>query len=268
MEKKVLYGVIIVLVIILVWGWFSLDTKISQVDQAEQNEKVLIDSVKFLNSQNAGLESSLQNCQGNDNSSELEDSIKTLNDSINGLNGGITALNEALNECQASKARPAIKVKKPVARKPSVVIRAARPSVVIRAARPANTPVVIVRDETSAADNLSELRDGNEEILACFRTNGSKDQHFPHYAIDRGASISNARGNNMRGYNYVLTPVENISGNVGVTKDGVFFISANFLKKYLNTSGETLRYVDLLYKGNWGGARMTLQNGYYILKAN
>lgn len=274
-------GAIVILIVAVFVGFIYVQaSKTSQANEDADSIQHLKDSVATLSKQKADLCTSLTNCQGQneaDNSSS-NDSIATLNNNIKTLNGVIDSLKlenaqvyKDLSNCQASKkvVRPAKRVvRKPVIRRVVVVRQFVRPQQY--SAPQYSAPVAVTRNEQPPVteDNLSELRDGNEEILACFRTNGSKDQHFPHYAIDRGASVGNAKGNNMRGYNYVLTPVESISGNVGVTKDGTFFISASYLKKYLNMSGESLKYVDLLYKGNWGGARMSLQNGYYVLRAN
>jgi len=231
---------------------------------------IVLAIVLFCNNRTIKQESSLITCLNDKNDllaklseqgkkiSSLENTVLVLTDSIDLLN----AKNELiLKICQSGKR--ATVAKKPTAKKPIVkkpVVKPATQIITISATEPKYEVSVVT------ADPLAPLRDSNEEILACARVDGSRDKHFPHYAIDRGAIVNNARDNGRYGYNYVLTPVESISGNVpGVTKDGIFFVPVSYLKRYLNMSGESLKYVDLLYKGNWGGARMTLQGGYYVL---
>lgn len=204
----------------------------------------------------------------------LADSIVKINKKLEVNNTLVDSLNMALNKCQGDKKIAVTPKKKVITQSPQeppqkVVIEViVKNPEIVEVVAEAPKKVVsqpIPTTKAVAADPLAPLRDGNEEILACLRTNGSKDQHFPHYAINRGASVGNSKGNNQRGYNYVLTPVESISGNVpSITKEGVFFVPVSYLKKYLNMSGETLKYVDLLYEKNWDGVRMTLQGEYYV----
>jgi uncharacterized protein YoxC len=234
------------------------------IDQDAKDTKVMNDSIRTLNAKNNELTTKLNTCQSGQSSN-----VNALNDSINKLNAKNDELTTKLNTCQSSKKATVAKKqknKKIVKVAPNDTKQTAKPE------KPAKIETVEKVEEVEKAvitDKLDYLRDENEEIIACLRVNGSKDGHFPHYAKDRGAKISNAKDNGKHGYNYVLTPVESISGNVpGVTKDGTFFVPATYLKKYLNMSGESLKYVDILYKGNWGGIRMTLQGEYYILDSS
>ena len=196
--------------------------------------------------------------------------VMTLADSINLLNAKVNDLSKKLEECTqeaakkiaaAPKAKPAV----PAAPAPQKVVV----EVVIKepaAPAPVSTPRVeqpIVRSVAAAPTVAPAPQQG--KVIACFRTNGSSDQHFPHYAIDRGASVANAVNNGQKGYNYEFSPVQSVSGNVpGVTLSGVYFIPKEYLERYLNMSGESLKYVDVICDGNWGGVRMSLQGDYYV----
>jgi hypothetical protein len=179
------------------------------------------------------------------------------------------SVTQGWNDCRGSK-----KVAKPVAKKPlaKAAVKKVVPIVppappVMKKSTPVVEPVMVsaVSVQTVVADDgLAYLMDSEGRILCCFRVNGSRDGHFPHYAMDRGAIVPEAVDNGQKGYNLSLKPTETMVGNYGVTNDGTFYVSRRYLESYLNSSGQALKYVDLLYKGNWGGVRMTLSGNYYV----
>lgn len=175
------------------------------------------------------------------------------------------------DECRGSKKKAVVKpvAKKPVAKaavkKVVPIVPSAPP--VMKKSTPVVEPVMVsaVSVQTVVADDgLAYLMDSEGRILCCFRVNGSRDGHFPHYAMDRNAKVLEAVDNGQKGYNLSLKPTETMVGNYGITNEGVFYVSARYLESYLNSSGQALKYVDLLYKGNWGGVRMTLSGNYYV----
>lgn len=209
----------------------------------------------------------------------LADSIVKLNNKLEASNILVDSLNTALDKCSSSKKTAVSKAKKPVTssqeppQKVVVEVVVKNPEI---AEVVAEAPKKVVSQPTKAVvetpaievvtDPLAHLRDDNGEILVCFQINGSKNHHFPQYALDRGASIPNVRDNRQSGHNYVLlTPVNSISGDKpNVTFGGIFFIPVSYIKKYLDMSGDPLNYVKVLYVGNWRGITMTLQGNYYV----
>jgi type II secretory pathway pseudopilin PulG len=201
---------------------------------------------------------------------ESVNTVITLADSVNLLNAKVNDLSKELEECQeAAKKVVAVPKAKPVATPTpptpqKVVVELVLKNSEPAAPTPVSTPRVeqpIVRSAAPAPAPAPQ----QGKVIACFRTNGSGDQHFPHYALDRGASVANAVDNGQKGYNYELSPVESVSGSLpGVTFSGVYFIPKAYLEKYLNMSGESLRYVDVICENAWGGVRMSLQGDYYV----
>lgn len=245
-------GAIIVLLVLVICGFDFKSKSWLQVEPIAGVNPVVVEDIDSVN---IALGDSIVSL--NEENGALEDSIVVLKDVI-------VKLNTALDKCSSSK-KTAAKAKKPVTssqeplQKVVVEVVVKNPEI---AEVVAEAPKKVVSQPTKAVVETPAIE---EKVIACFRTNGSKDQYFPHYAIDRGATVSNAKDNRKLGYNYILNPVESISGSVpGITKEGVFFVPVSYLKKYLNMSGESLKYVDLLYEENWDGVRMTLQGEYYV----
>lgn len=264
-KKLILPGVMIV-VIILSLTVFSF--VVSKKARSFQNETAALKIEKAdLQKEVADLRNAAEESDG------LSLELKSYQDSLSESQALVTRLNHerdslasGWDDCRGSKTKAparqkaAVKTAKPATVAPPAVKKAA-PAVpaivsVISQAVPVKTIV--------ADDDLAYLKEADGKILCCFRVNGSKDGHFPHYAIDRGAKMSEAVDNGYKGYNLALTPISSMVGSYGVTTDGTFYVSARYLESYLNTSGQALKYVDLLYKGNWGGVRMTLNGNYYV----
>lgn len=220
-------GAIIVLLVLVICGFDFKSKSWPQVEPITGVNPVVVEDIDSVNI-------------------ALGDSIVSLNEENGALEDSIVVLKDVI-------------VKLNTAQKVVVEVVVKNPEI---AEVVAEAPKKVVSQPTKAVVETPAIE---EKVIACFRTNGSKDQYFPHYAIDRGATVSNAKDNRKLGYNYILNPVESISGSVpGITKEGVFFVPVSYLKKYLNMSGESLKYVDLLYEENWDGVRMTLQGEYYV----
>lgn len=266
-KKLILPGVVIVVIILSLTVFLFM---VSKKAKSFQNETAALKIEKAdLQKEVADLRNAAEDSDG------LSTKLESYQDSLaesQALAARLAHEKDSIalgwDDCRGSKVvtkatarqKAAVKTAKPATVAPPAVKKAA-PAVpaivsVISQAVPVKTIV--------ADDDLAYLKEADGKILCCFRVNGSKDGHFPHYAIDRGAKMSEAVDNGYKGYNLALTPISSMAGSYGVTTDGTFYVSARYLESYLNTSGQALKYVDLLYKGNWGGVRMTLNGNYYV----
>lgn len=92
----------------------------------------------------------------------------------------------------------------------------------------------------------------------------NEEVHFPQYLKDVGAHIPGTTKLNYSGdgINWILTPVEKIQGDVGVTKSGIIFIKASLLFNYKEAAIEKVHFIG---DPKWNEKKILTWEGDYFV---
>lgn len=135
---------------------------------------------------------------------------------------------------------------------------------------------VNIKEGVATMANLAWLQYDNIQIVArAVFPDADEQVYFPQYIIDLdGAQPNTVLNNTKDGHNWQIQPTDGFQGDIGVTKQGVFYINREVIEKPLEVGKIVVseHYIELLGDFNRWGARdpmiMSLQDGYYVLNAN
>jgi hypothetical protein len=109
---------------------------------------------------------------------------------------------------------------------------------------------------------------GVKGVKLCLRFGGKDNRYWPHIGIIDGSIKidQNIEGNGEKGYNFLLPgAVSTMKGDIGITRDLTFFVSANIIDKYMLPSDNGL--VEIKAPGtSWVAQPLTRFGDYYIFR--
>lgn len=109
---------------------------------------------------------------------------------------------------------------------------------------------------------------GVKGVKLCLRFGGKDNRYWPHIGINDGSIKidANIEGNGEKGYNFLLPgAVSSIKGDIGITRDLTFFVSAKIIDKYMLPSDNGL--VEIKAPGTgWVAQPLTRFGDYYIFR--
>lgn len=111
---------------------------------------------------------------------------------------------------------------------------------------------------------------GVKGVKLCLRFGGKENRYWPHIGIIDGSMKvdQNIEGNGEKGYNFLLPgAVSSMKGDVGITRDLTFFVSAKIIDRYMLPSDNSL--VEIKAPGTgWVARPLTRFGEYYIYRVN
>lgn len=244
-EYLVIAMAIVIFILLFIWAW-SLRSDLNNKDKELSN--LIVEKAK--------LQKDLDDC--NENSEYLLLQIDSLKNLIP---------EKKIVQPTRVKAR----VQEPLEATVylNVKVREDNVTTVARAPEVVKKDLIVTQPQTRSASSSSVTTsipsyyyDELGEIKFCVRLGGSENRHLPHLAIYDGII---AQENNLSGYNWVVLPSRNMTGDWGVTEDGTFYVISSLIDKYLTNSDRGI--VEL--KGpatNWKAEQMSKSGGYYIYK--
>ncbi len=160
----------------------------------------------------------------------------------------INSLQKKLNKCQKEKPATRKLAKQPIVIKKQIAIKTEK------------KPVV---------KDLSDIyyESTAKIIYFCVDLGNNPGHYLPHLAILNGEDFGkNAQKNNQGGYNLVINKLSSkITGDYGVTEEGIFFISKKLIDRYISQSDRGLVEIKTTAT-NWQLKKMTISGNYYIFK--
>ncbi len=110
---------------------------------------------------------------------------------------------------------------------------------------------------------LSSSVQAQKKIEFCIVVN--EKVHFPQYLKDVGAHIPGITKLNHSGdgINWILTTVNSITGEVGITKQGVIFVKASLLFNYKE---EAIEKVHFIGDPMWDKKVLTWEGDYFVYR--
>lgn len=111
---------------------------------------------------------------------------------------------------------------------------------------------------------------GVKGVKLCLRFGGKDNRYWPHIGINDGSMKidANIEGNGEKGYNFLLPgAVSTMTGDIGITRDLTFFVSANIVDRYMLPSDNGL--VEIKAPGTgWVAKPLTRFGDYYIYRVS